>query len=107
MCIRDSRKPVADAVKAGRPVLVEVDLAGARSIRQSTPDATHVFLAPPSWDVLVERLKGRGTETDDVVKRRLETARTELAAQDEFDIVVVNNDIDDAVTALTKILLGQ
>lgn len=101
------RKPVADAVKAGRPVLVEVDLAGARSIRQSTPDATHVFLAPPSWDVLVERLKGRGTETDDVVKRRLETARTELAAQDEFDIVVVNNDIDDAVTALTKILLGQ
>ena len=57
--------------------------------------------------MLVERLKGRGTETDDVVKRRLETARTELAAQDEFDIVVVNNDIDDAVTALTKILLGQ
>lgn len=101
------RQPVAEAVSAGRPVLVEVDLAGARSIRKSTPEAVHVFLAPPSWEELVERLKGRGTETDDVVKRRLETARTELAAQDEFDIVVVNKDVDDAVAALTGILLGQ
>lgn len=100
------RQPVVNAVNAGRPVLVEVDLAGARSIRQSTPDAIHVFLAPPSWEDLVERLKGRGTETGDVVKRRLETARTELAAQDEFDIVVVNKDVEEAVSELAGILLG-
>ena len=65
-----------------------------------------MFLAPPSWDDLVERLKGRGTETDDVVQRRLETARTELAAQDEFDIVVVNRDVEEAVSELADILLG-
>ena len=71
--------PVLEAMQSGRPVLVEVDLAGARNVKQSLPDAHLVFLAPPSWDVLVERLVGRGTESDDVIERRLQTARTELA----------------------------
>ncbi|WP_293769232.1 guanylate kinase [uncultured Corynebacterium sp.] len=99
--------PVLEAMQSGRPVLVEVDLAGARNVKQSLPDAHLVFLAPPSWDVLVERLVGRGTESDDVIERRLQTARTELAAQEEFDEVVVNENLDDTVAALGAILQGQ
>lgn len=96
--------PVNDALKAGNPVLVEVDLAGARNIKRLMPEAATVFLAPPSWETLVERLTGRGTETEDVIQRRLTTAREELDAQGEFDTVVVNNDIDQAVAAIAAIL---
>ena len=97
--------PVREALDAGRPVLVEVDLAGARNIKEIMPEAVTVFLAPPSWEVLVERLTGRATETDDVIARRLQTARAELAAQDEFDDVIVNNDLDEAVQGISDILL--
>lgn len=96
------RQPVDDAVEAGRPVLIEVDLAGARSIRTAMPEARLVFIAPPSWDVLVERLVGRGTEQDEQIRRRLETAAEELAAKDEFDTVVVNNDLDQAVVDIAR-----
>ena len=65
-----------------------------------------MFLAPPSWEVLVERLTGRGTETEAVIERRLTTAREELDAQGEFDTVVVNDDVDDAVAHIARILLG-
>lgn len=98
--------PVRDALAAGRPVLVEVDLAGARAVRAAMDEAVLAFLAPPSWEVLVERLTGRGTETEDVVARRLETARTELAAKDEFDIVIVNEDVDRACEELVSLLAG-
>ena len=101
------KAPVFAAIEEGRPVLVEVDLAGARSIRNTTPSAVLVFLAPPNWETLVSRLKGRGTESPEVVERRLRTARTELAAQDEFDIIVVNRDVDEAVRELKAILLGE
>jgi len=97
--------PVREALDAGRPVLVEVDLAVARNIKQIIPEAVTVFLAPPSWEVLVERLTGRATETEDVIARRLQTARAELAAQDEFDDVIVNNDLDEAVQGISDILL--
>lgn len=100
-------QPVVEALDAGRPVLVEVDLVGARNVKASLPEAETVFLAPPSWDVLVERLTGRGTESQEVIERRLETARNELAAKDEFDHVVVNENLDDAVAAITAILQGQ
>lgn len=99
-------QPVQEALQAGRPVLVEVDLAGARNVKTAMPEAETVFLAPPSWDVLVERLTGRGTEPQDVIDRRLQTAETELAAQKEFDHVVVNNELDEAVTAISAILRG-
>jgi len=99
-------KPVQDALAAGRPVLVEVDLAGARAVRASVSDAVLAFLAPPTWEVLVERLTGRGTESEEVVARRLDTARTELAAQDEFDVVVVNDDVDRACDELVSLLVG-
>lgn len=99
-------QPVQEALQAGRPVLVEVDLAGARNVKAAMPEAETVFLAPPSWDVLVERLTGRGTEPQDVIDRRLQTAETELAAQKEFDHVVVNNELDEAVAAISAILRG-
>lgn len=98
--------PVDDALRGGRPVLVEVDLAGARNIKALKPEAVTVFLAPPSWETLVERLTGRGTEADEVIQRRLETAREELAHQGEFDYTVVNEDVTAAVEDISAILQG-
>ena len=89
------------------PVLVEVDIVGARNVARMMPEANTVFLAPPSWEVLVDRLVGRGTEPQNVIDRRLKTAKAELAAKDEFDVVVVNDDIDRAVAEITEILLGR
>lgn len=97
-------EPVHKALEEGRPVLVEVDLVGARNVKKMVPDAVTVFLAPPSWEALVERLTGRGTEPQDVIDRRLETAKEELAAQDEFDRIVVNEDVDTAVAQIGDIL---
>ncbi|EME17471.1 guanylate kinase [Rhodococcus triatomae] len=99
--------PVEEALAAGHPVLVEVDLAGARAVRAAKPEAVLVFLAPPSWEELVSRLTSRGTESEDVVARRLETARVELAAKDEFDEVVVNVDVDRACEKLVSLLVGD
>ena len=98
--------PVQEAMDAGRPVLVEVDLAGARNIKRLLPEAQTVFLAPPSWDILVQRLTGRGTENPEVIERRLATAREELDAQGEFDVVVVNDNVDTAVATIAGILQG-
>lgn len=96
-------EPVTAALDEGRPVLAEVDLAGARSIKRLMPEAVTVFLAPPSWEVLVERLTGRGTETDEVIQRRLQTAREELNAQEEFDAVVINDNVDHAVRSIADL----
>nr|WP_072751427.1 guanylate kinase [Rhodococcus maanshanensis] len=98
--------PVVAALEAGHPVLVEVDLAGARAVRAAMPEAILAFLAPPSWEELVSRLTGRGTESADVVARRLETAKVELAAKDEFDTVIVNEDVDRACDELVSLLVG-
>jgi guanylate kinase len=100
-------RPIRDATAAGHPVLVEVDLAGARAVKQAMPEAITVFLAPPSWEALESRLVGRGTETADVIERRLATARTELAAQDDFDEVVVNSQLESACAELVSLLVGQ
>jgi guanylate kinase len=74
------RAPVQEALAAGRPALLEIDLQGARQVHAAMPDALMVFLAPPSWEELVRRLVGRGTENDEERGRRLATARPELAA---------------------------
>lgn len=100
-------QPVLEALEAGRPVLVEVDLAGARAVKSSLPDAHTVFLAPPSWEVLVDRLVNRATEPEDVIARRLETARNELDAAAEFDYRVINDDIDAAVGEISAILQSE
>ncbi|MGA9489629.1 MAG: guanylate kinase [Mycobacterium sp.] len=98
---------VREAVKAGHPVLIEVDLAGARAVKQAMPEAITVFLAPPNWAALQARLIGRGTETPEVIERRLATARIELAAQDDFDEVVVNSQLDTACSELVSLLVGS
>lgn len=98
------RRPVLDHLAAGRPVLLEIDLQGARQVRAAMPDAHHVFLAPPSWDELVRRLTGRGTEPPEVVDRRLATAREELAAEPEFDTTLVNTSVGDVVARLLGLL---
>ena len=100
-------EPVARAAAAGQPVLIEVDLAGARAVKQALPEAVTVFLAPPSWEELEQRLVGRGTETPEVMARRLATAEAELAAQDEFDVVVVNNQLESACAELVSLLVGS
>ena len=99
-------EPVAAAAAAGKPVLIEVDLAGARAVKAALPEALTVFLAPPSWDELEQRLIGRGTETPEVIARRLATAEAELAAQGEFDTVVVNNQLESACAELVSLLVG-
>jgi guanylate kinase len=100
-------RPIRDATAAGHPVLIEVDLAGARAIKQAMPEAISVFLAPPNWEALEARLVGRGTETPEVIARRLATARTELAAQDDFDEVVVNSQLESACAELVSLLVEQ
>src|SRR6478609_5292482 len=79
------RAPVLRALAEGRPAILEIDLQGARQLRTTWPDAQFVFLAPPSWEELVRRLVGRGTETEEERTRRLDTATRELAAESEFD----------------------
>ncbi|TDH49179.1 guanylate kinase [Mycobacterium eburneum] len=100
------REPVREAAAAGHPVLIEVDLAGARAVKRALPEAITVFLAPPSWEVLEARLVGRGTETPAVRQRRLATARAELAAQGDFDHVVVNRQLETACAELVSLLVG-
>jgi len=99
-------QPVEQALSAGSPVLVEVDLAGARAVRAAKPEALLVFMAPPSWEVLVDRLTGRGTEAPEVIERRLATARVELDAQNEFDVVLVNEDVERTCDELVSLLVG-
>lgn len=98
--------PVYEAAEAGRPVLIEVDLAGARAVKELLPEARTVFLAPPDFEVLRERLTGRGTEPEHVQARRLETARAEMAAQGDFDTVVVNGQLESACAELVSLLVG-
>jgi guanylate kinase len=98
--------PIRDATEAGHPVLIEVDLAGARAVKKAVPDAITVFLAPPSWEALESRLTGRGTETPEVMARRLATARAEMAAQDDFDEVVVNSQLESACAELVSLLVS-
>ena len=98
------RRPVLDALAAGRLALLEIDLQGARQVRERMPEARFVFLAPPSWEELVNRLVGRGTETAEERERRLVTAREELAAESEFDATVVNVSIPQAADELITLM---
>lgn len=101
------RKAVQDRLEAGEPVLLEIDLQGARQVRESMTEAQLVFLAPPSWEELVRRLTGRGTEAPEVIERRLTAAKVELAAETEFDVTLVNTSVEDVsreLLALMKVL---
>lgn len=98
------RGPVQRRLEAGQSALLEIDLAGARQVRAADPEARLVFLAPPSREHLRRRLVGRGTEDDDAVQARLRAADVELAAQDEFDVVVVNDSVQQACAELVSLL---
>jgi guanylate kinase len=99
------RGPVDDAIATGRAALLEIDLQGARQVREAMPGAFFCFLAPPSWEELVRRLVGRGTETEEERARRLTTARLELAAESEFDVVIVNTEIHAAAEELVALMM--
>ncbi len=97
-------KPVQEILTEGRPALLEIDLQGARQVRASMPEALFVFLAPPSWDELVQRLVGRGTESQAEREVRLQTARGELAAAKEFDVTIVNDNVHRASEELVSLM---
>ena len=101
------RQPVEEALAEGKPALLEIDLQGARQVRESMPEALFVFLMPPSWDELVRRLVGRGTETAEERERRLETARLELAAEAEFDATIVNHEVHAAAEELVALVCSE
>ncbi|CNE60545.1 Guanylate kinase Gmk [Mycobacterium tuberculosis] len=101
------RRPVEERLARGEPVLLEIDLQGARQVRRTMPQARLVFLAPPSWDELVRRLTGRGTEPPEVIERRLEAARVELAAEKEFDVTLVNTSVRDVCDDLLALMADQ
>jgi guanylate kinase len=98
------RRPVLDKLAAGEPTLLEIDVQGARQVRDAMPDALLVFLAPPSWEELVRRLVGRGTETEQVRERRLAAAREELASEREFDVTLVNTSVEDVARELLTLM---
>ncbi len=101
------RAPVAEHVRAGVPALLEVDVVGARQVQAAVPDAVLVFLAPPSWDELVRRLTSRGTESAEVMEQRLEAARAELRAEQEFDLTLVNTSVEDVCAQLVALMTAQ
>src|SRR6201986_160385 len=98
-------EPVRNRLEQGLPTLLEVDLSGARQVREAMKDdALLVFLKPPSWEELVRRLTGRGTEPPDVVERRLAVAREELAAAGEFDVTLVNTSISEVCRRMVTLI---
>ena len=101
------RVPVEEALAEGRPALLEIDLQGARQVRESMPGALFVFLAPPSWEELVRRLVGRGTESERERELRLATAMEEMRAEAEFDAVVVNSDVHAAGEELVALMEAE
>ena len=103
-CYGTPRQPVADRLAAGLPALLEIELQGARQVREAMPEAQFVFLAPPSWEELVRRLVGRGTEDDETIRARLDAGKVELEAEKEFDVVVVNDRVERAAKELVALL---
>lgn len=98
------RRPVLDSVAEGRQVILEIDLQGARQVKRNLPAARLIFLSPPSWEELVSRLRGRGTESEAAIARRLATAREELSHVDEADHVIVNESLEETVDALVSLM---
>jgi guanylate kinase len=101
------RQPVLDALAEGRPAILEIELQGARLVRAAMPEAQLVMLVPPSWETLVGRLTGRGTEDPAVVAHRLAVAEKELDAQGEFDALIVNTDVQQAAAELLTLTRGR
>jgi guanylate kinase len=101
------RSAVEERLAAGRSVVLEIELQGARQVRKAMPEAVRIFIAPPDPAALRERLQGRGTDSEEAIERRLETAEGELAAQAEFGHVVVNDDVQKAAAELERLVRGE
>jgi guanylate kinase len=95
-----------EQIAAGKTVILEIELEGARQVRQSFPEAYRIFILPPSFETLERRLRGRGTESDEVVQRRMRRAKDEIAAADEFDVQIVNDALDQALAELVAIVVS-
>jgi len=98
---------VDERLAEGRDVLLEIDVQGARQVREKRPDAVMIFVAPPSFEALCQRLTGRGTEPLDVVKKRLEKARYEMSLAGEYDYVVINDKVGRAARDVEAILRAE
>jgi guanylate kinase len=101
------REAVDGRLRDGRSVVLEIEVQGARQIREAMPEAVQIFIAPPSPEDLQERLEGRGTDSPEAIGRRLETARSELAAQSEFAHVIVNDDLQKSASDLELLVRGE
>lgn len=101
------RAPVEAAIAAGRDMILEIDVNGAAKVRAQLPEAVSIFIMPPSLEVLEQRLSGRGTEDAETVRGRLKEAVGEIARAVDYDYIVVNDDLDQAVESLTAVIVGQ
>lgn len=99
-CYGTPRQSVEEQVALGKQVILEIEVQGAFQVREKLPEAHLIFIEPPSLEVLEERLRGRGTETEEAIRRRLETAKLELARKMEYDVRLVNDDLEAAVAEL-------
>lgn len=106
-CYGTSRQQVEEHLAAGNNVILEIDWQGAQQVRESMPECVTIFILPPSHDELVRRLRSRGTDSDEVVERRLRDALSDMAHWQEFDFVVINDDLDTAVAGLEAVLAGS
>ena len=98
------RSEVEGRLDAGHSVVLEIEVQGAQQVRAAKPDSIQIFIAPPDPEVLRERLAGRGTDSDDAIDKRLETAEIELASQGDFDHLIVNDDLETAAGELAGIV---
>lgn len=98
------RQPLLDRIAQGERVILEIELEGARQVRKTAPDALQIFIAPPSIEELEVRIRKRGQDSDEAIARRLERAQVEIASAHEFDVQIMNDDFDTAVTMLEDVL---
>lgn len=100
------REPVENAVKEGKDIIIEVDVNGAAQIREKLPEAVSIFIMPPSFDELKRRLKGRGTESDELIEKRLNSALGEIKRAAEYDYIIVNDNITAAADNILSVILS-
>ena len=103
-CYGTPRQPVMEQLHGGRPVLLEIELEGARQVRRSFPSGVQIFIEPPSFEELERRIRGRGTDSEEAIAKRLERAKVELQAASEFDSVIVNGDLTEALQRLEQLM---
>ncbi|MEE1160711.1 MAG: guanylate kinase [Acutalibacteraceae bacterium] len=100
------REPVENAVKEGKDIIIEVDVNGAAQIREKLPEAVSIFIMPPSFDELKRRLKGRGTESEELIEKRLNSALGEIKRAAEYDYIIVNDNITAAADNILSVILS-